>query len=71
MLYDLIFNTDEHTLVLIDEPELSLHIKWQISYVDELLKIIEGSGFCAVLATHSPQIIHDRWDLTVALPSTN
>lgn len=41
MLYDLIFNTDEHTLVLIDEPELSLHIKWQISYVDELLKIIE------------------------------
>lgn len=71
MLYDLIFNTDEHTLVLIDEPELSLHIKWQISYVDELLKIIEGSGFCAVLATHSPQIIHDRWDLTVALPSAN
>lgn len=71
MLYDLIFNTDENTLVLIDEPELSLHIKWQISYVDELLKIIEGSGFCAVLATHSPQIIHDRWDLTVALPNAN
>lgn len=67
MLYDLIFNTTPDTLILIDEPELSLHIKWQLSYLDELLKIIDRSGFYAVLATHSPQIIHDRWDLTISL----
>ena len=49
------------------EPELSLHIKWQLDYVDELLQIISVTKFSAVLATHSPQIIHDKWDLTVSL----
>lgn len=67
MFFDLIFNSSENTLVLIDEPELSLHIKWQLSYVDELLNIIKRTKFCAVLATHSPQIIHDKWELTVSL----
>ena len=67
MFYDLIFNASENTLILIDEPELSLHIKWQLDYVDELLQIISVTKFSAVLATHSPQIIHDKWDLTVSL----
>lgn len=67
MFYDLIFSTSENTLILIDEPELSLHIKWQLSYVEELLDIIKVTGFSAVLATHSPQIIHDKWNLTVSL----
>ena len=67
MLYDLIFNTSSNTLMLIDEPELSLHIKWQIEYVDNLLSIIKHTGFSAILATHSPQIIHDKWNLTVSL----
>lgn len=67
MFYDLIFNASENTLILIDEPELSLHIKWQLDYVDELLQIISATKFSAVLATHSPQIIHDKWDLMVSL----
>lgn len=67
MFFDLIFSTSEKTLILIDEPELSLHIKWQLNYVDELLDIIKVAGFSAVLATHSPQIIHDKWNLTVSL----
>lgn len=67
MFYDLIFNASENTLILIDESELSLHIKWQLDYVDELLQIISATKFSAVLATHSPQIIHDKWDLTVSL----
>lgn len=67
MFYDLIFNTTQNTLVLIDEPELSLHVGWQIDYVDKLLDIIKIAGFYTLLATHSPQIIHDKWDLTVSL----
>lgn len=67
MFYDLIFNTNERTLILIDEPELSLHIKWQLDYVDELLTIIQTTKFSAVLATHSPQIINGYWDMTVSL----
>ena len=67
MFYDLIFETTQNTLVLIDEPELSLHIRWQLEYITELRKIIELSHFHALIATHSPQIIHDNWDITISL----
>ncbi len=67
LLYDMIFNTDKNTLILIDEPELSLHIKWQLEFIDDLFEIIEKRGFTALIATHSPQIIDDRWDLTLSL----
>lgn len=71
MFYDLIFNTSQNTLVLIDEPELSLHVGWQIDYVNKLLDIIKIAGFYTLLATHSPQIIHDKWDLTISLAGEN
>lgn len=67
MFHDLIFNTTHNTLVLIDEPELSLHVKWQLEYIDDLSKIISVSGLYALLATHSPQIINGNWDITVRL----
>lgn len=67
MLYDMIFNTGEETLVLIDEPELSLHIKWQIEFIPDMFEIIKTNGFKAILATHSPEIISNRWDLTIPL----
>jgi predicted ATP-binding protein involved in virulence len=67
LLYDLIFKADTNTLILIDEPELSLHIRWQLEFINDLQKIIDRSGFSALIATHSPQIIDDRWDLTSSL----
>lgn len=67
MFYDLIFETTQNTLILIDEPELSLHIKWQLEYIAELRKIIGLSHFHTLIATHSPQIIHDNWDITISL----
>lgn len=69
MFYDLIFETHDNSTVLIDEPELSLHIKWQLDFIEELKEIIRLSSFQAVIATHSPQIIHDNWDITVSLTS--
>lgn len=69
MFYDLIFETHENSTVLIDEPELSLHIKWQLDFIEELKEIIRLSSFQAVIATHSPQIIHDNWNITVSLAS--
>ncbi len=67
LLYELIFKTDKNTLVLIDEPEISLHITWQKEFVKDLLKIIEIQGFQAIIATHAPAIINDRWDLVYTL----
>jgi len=67
MLYELLFKLASNSLVLIDEPELSLHVFWQQQFLRDLQKIIQVSAFDALIATHSPQIIHDRWDLTVEL----
>lgn len=63
LLYELIFKTNPNTLVLIDEPEISLHVTWQKDFLSDLLKILELQKMQVIVATHSPQIINDRWDL--------
>lgn len=67
LLYDLLFRVKANTLVLIDEPELSLHVTWQKSFLPDLLNIVRTTGFDVLLATHSPFIAGDRSDLMVAL----
>lgn len=67
MLYDMIFKTDNQTLLLIDEPEISLHVAWQHRFLTDLEAIRDVNGFTALIATHSPQIIKGRWDLSIDL----
>jgi predicted ATP-binding protein involved in virulence len=67
LLYELIFKTRPSILVLIDEPEISLHITWQKEFLDDLLRIIKIQNFQVLIATHSPSIINDRWDLVYNL----
>ena len=67
LLYDLLFRVPSNTIVLIDEPELSLHIAWQKRLLPDLLEIAALSDFDALVATHSPFVIADRDDLMVGL----
>lgn len=67
LLYELIFKTRPGIMVLIDEPEISLHISWQKEFLDDLLRIIRIQDFQVLIATHSPSIINDRWDLVYNL----
>lgn len=67
LLYELLFKTKQNSLVMIDEPEISLHIIWQQHFIEDILKVQETTGIDVVVATHSPDIIGDYWDLTVAL----
>jgi len=67
LLYELIFKVLPNTLIMIDEPEISLHVEWQASFVKDLQKIIKQSKFDVLIATHSPEIIGDRWDLSKLL----
>lgn len=67
LLYDLLFRVASTTLVMIDEPELSLHVAWQNEFADDLLRIAKLRGFDVLIATHSPDIIGKHWDLTVEL----
>jgi predicted ATPase len=48
------------SLVLIDEPELSLHPEWQVKYIDLLVKTFARYRGCHfVVATHSPLVISE------------
>lgn len=69
--YDLLFKVPPNTIVLIDEPELSLHVAWQKRFLPDLLEIVEISNFDALVATHSPFIIGDKTDLMVGLGDSN
>ena len=71
ILYELLFRAKSNSLILIDEPELSLHVAWQERFVKDLEEIARVANFRAILATHSPEIIGDRWDLTVELSDPN
>lgn len=67
LMFDLLFNVPEGALVLIDEPEISLHVVWQMAFIPDVQRIAEIAGFRFIVATHSPQIINDSWDRAVAL----
>lgn len=67
LFYKLIFETPENTLLLIDEPEISLHIAWQKKFMDDLYKIIKFKNLNVIVATHSPQIINHRWENQIDL----
>ncbi|EKN5028878.1 TPA: AAA family ATPase [Yersinia enterocolitica] len=68
LFYDMIFNTKENSIVLIDEPEISLHVAWQKEFLDSLQKILKVNHIDKVIiATHSPQVINGKWGLTIDL----
>ena len=67
LLYELLFKVQKHSLVLIDEPELSLHVSWQQQFLKDLQEVRKLTQINMLIATHSPDIIQDRWDLTVEL----
>ena len=49
---------EDHSLVFIDEPEISLHPIWQEKFVEILIKLFSSYKHCQFfIATHSPQIV--------------
>ena len=64
LFFELLFELKPNALILIDEPELSLHVAWQKQFIPDLRRIIELNQFDVLLATHSPQLIGE-WDNTI------
>nr|MDO8119332.1 AAA family ATPase [Candidatus Sigynarchaeota archaeon] len=62
-----IFETGEGWTVLIDEPENSLHVGWQIRFIEYLQAVHDALHVNFILATHSPSIVHDRLDLCTSM----
>ena len=67
LFYELLFNCSEKNFILIDEPELSLHVKWQQKMIDDLLSICNQNKLNILIATHSPDLIGNHWSLVQKL----
>jgi predicted ATP-binding protein involved in virulence len=59
----LLFSAEEGAVVLIDEPEISMHAAWKHSFLEDIKEVAELSGLQIVIATHSSAIINGNWHL--------
>lgn len=50
---------DNHTLILIDEPELSLHPNWQMTFIDNLDRALKKQFCHLMITTHSHMLVSD------------
>ena len=64
MLYHLIYEVPDQGLLLIDEPENSLHVAWQKTIVDDMKEIADIKRLQIIIATHSPSIVSKGFSMT-------
>ena len=64
MLYHLIYEVPDQGLLLIDEPENSLHVAWQKTIVDDMKEIAPVKRLQIIIATHSPSIVSKGLSMT-------
>jgi ABC-type lipoprotein export system ATPase subunit len=67
LAYEILFRAKPNTLVIVDEPELSLHVLWQDSLIDDLTRMGDIAGLQFLMATHSPTILAEHPELERAL----
>lgn len=53
---------DEKTLILLDEPEISMHPAWQEELAEFIWNVKEKFNKEFIIATHSPTFIGRRWN---------
>jgi len=71
LFYLVLFHSATGGIVIIDEPENSLHVSWQQMLGDYFSDISRVRGVQMIVATHSPQVIHDKWDYSQELVQKN
>lgn len=67
MFYNMLFECSSNNLILIDEPEISMHVEWLNNMMPDLLAISKLTGLKMLIATHSPDFIGEYWNLTTEL----
>jgi len=67
LAHQILFRAEPGTLILIDEPELSLHVLWQDTFIDDISRMGAVRNLRFLLATHSPTLIGGRDDLRRSL----
>lgn len=69
--YELLFRAEEGSLTLIDEPELSFHLGWQMDFLRNIREIMAIRNIQCIVGTHSPQVFDSKWDLSIDLYKPN
>ena len=57
LLFLLIFEVLDNSVLLIDEPENSLHVVWQQNFLDDILEIAKIKNLQVIISTHSISIV--------------
>ena len=72
MLIQILNKIEDVDILLIDEPEISMHIGLQRGFIDNLKGFLKGlSGYTNVnvlITTHSPDIIYNNPELVLSIP---
>lgn len=66
----LLVATEDQSVFMIDEPEISLNVKWQRELIDAMREITKNSQTQIVIATHSIELLTQYSDMVVQLEPT-
>ncbi len=67
LMYNLFFMVHENLLVLIDEPEISFHLMWQMSFCRQMKALVKLKNLYMLIATHSTEMFDGDFALTTDL----
>ncbi|EPU3918370.1 AAA family ATPase [Aeromonas hydrophila] len=59
LLFATYYYKDRVMAFLLDEPEISLHVRWQKRLISDLRKVAPNNQF--IIATHSPSLVKENW----------
>lgn len=63
LFYEMLFKCESKDLVLIDEPEISLHLEWMQSMIGDLKRVADKNKMSLLIATHSPDLVDENYEL--------
>lgn len=67
LYYKLIFSLTSNSILLIDEPENSLHVSWVTNMLADYQRVADSLHCQIIIATHSFSFINGQWDITFDL----
>ena len=59
ILLTVLVEDNRHSVLLMDEPEVSLHVEWQKQLIDLIMEL--NPNVQIILTTHSPAVIMNGW----------
>jgi predicted ATPase len=67
----LLATNENNSIFIIDEPEISLNVKWQRDLIDTIQDITSGTSTQLLLATHSIEILSQHPEAVISINPNN